>query len=79
MKSAESVVFEILREIHRLGPLRKGALIVARVHPDLATFLEQERSGLLEGAGVTIPGRIEVAADPSLRHGQFGLTIREPD
>ena len=79
MKSAESVVFEILREIHRLGPLRAGALIVARVHPDLATFLEQERSGLLEAAGVTIPGGIEVAADPSLRHGQFGLTIREPD
>jgi ribonuclease G len=79
MKSAESIAFEILREVRRLGPLGEKARVVARVHPDLAAFFGQDPAGLLGGTGVAVAGRLEFAADPSLRHGQFGLTIKEAE
>jgi len=79
LKAADTVVFEILREIRRLGPIKEGARVVARVHPDLAAILDRERSELLGTPGPSTPGRLEIAADTSLRHGQFNLTVREPD
>ncbi len=78
LKSSETMVFEILREIRKLGALREGTRLVARVHPEVAAFLEQERPDLLEAACLPAPGRLEIAADPALRHAEFGLTVKEP-
>jgi ribonuclease G len=77
LKSPETIVFEILREIRKLGPLREGTRVVARVHPEVAGFLEQERPELLGASFLPAPGRLEIAPDPALRNGQFSLTVKE--
>ena len=79
LKAADTVVFEILREIRRLGPIGEGARVVARVHPELASFLAQERPELPGRPGRLAAGGLEIAADPLLRLEQFSLTIKEPD
>ncbi len=78
LKSPETIVFEILRNVRKLGPLREGARVVARVHPEVAGFLVQERPELLGAPFLPAPGQLEIAPDPALRHGQFSLTVTEP-
>jgi ribonuclease G len=76
LKSAETVGFEILREIRKLGPIGETARIVASVHPEVAAFLSRERPEILASPGVA--ARLEIAADPQLRHGQFHLSVVDP-
>jgi ribonuclease G len=78
LKSFETIGFEILREILRLGPLREDARLVVRVHPEVAAFLAQERADLLEASPLSASRRLEILADPALRHAEFGLTVQEP-
>jgi len=49
------------------------------VHPELASFLAQERPELPGRPGRLAAGGLEIAADPLLRPEQFSLTIKEPD
>ncbi len=78
LKSPETIAFEILREVRKLGPLVAGSSVVVHVHADVASFLRQERPELLGGPGSPAAARLEVAVDPVLRHGQFNLTVKEP-
>ena len=79
LKSPETIVYEILREIRRLGPLDAGTRVTARVHPEVASFFEAERQSLFDPGACPWRNRLEVAADAALRHGQFTLTLREAD
>jgi len=52
---------------------------VARVHPEVASFLEEERPGLIDPEAFPARTRLEFEADAALRHGQFTLTLKEAD
>jgi len=52
---------------------------VARVHPEVASFLEEKRPGLIDPEAFPARTRLEFEADAALRHGQFTLTLKEAD
>jgi len=79
LKSPETIVYEILREVRRLGRLEAATRVVARVHPEVASFLEEERPGLIDPEAFPARTRLEFEADAALRHGQFTLTLKEAD
>ncbi len=78
LKSPETILWEILRQVRRLGPVREGARVTARVHPDVAACLGGEQEGLLRGVAPPAWPPLLVLPDPALRHEQFALTVQEP-
>jgi ribonuclease G len=79
LKTTESLVYEILREIQRLGPLDAGTCVVAHVHPEVAASLGPQHAELKDAVACLAPARLEIAADAALRHEQFSLTVRVPE
>jgi ribonuclease G len=79
LKTPETLVFEILREALRMGPLDPGARVVAHVHPDVAASLGPGHAELAEAVARLAPARLEIAADAALRHEKFSLTVRVPE
>jgi len=78
LKSPETILWELLREIRRLGPMREGARVAARVNPDVAAFLQGEGEDLLRGVAPPAWPPLLVLPDPALRPEQFTLTVQEP-
>ena len=79
LKTPETLVFEILREALRLGPLGAGACVVAHVHPDVASSLGPGHAELAGAVASLAPARLEIASDAALRHEQFSLTVQLPE
>ena len=77
LKSPETILHEILREVRKLGPLRERARVVARVHPEVDEFLAGEGGSLLAALKTPPWPRLEVQSDAGLRYEQFTLTVHE--
>jgi ribonuclease G len=78
LKSPETILWEILREIRALGPMGKGARVAARVHPDVAARLAEQGEGLLRGAVSSGPWPpLQFLPDPTLGHEEFALTVQD--
>ena len=79
LKSPETIVFEVLREVRRLGPLAAGTRVVAHVHPQVAALLGEASPGPVGPEAFPGSVRLEIAADDAMRHEQFALTLKERD
>ena len=79
LKSPETILWEILREIRSLGPMPAGTRVSARVHPEVAARLEEQGEGLLRGAGAFAAWPpLQFQPDPALGPEQFALTVLAP-
>ena len=75
LKSPETLYFEILRSVRRIGPSRGGGTARVHVHPGLADALKQaatEMAGAPDGRSLP-PIRFE--ADPSVGHEEFRIVL----
>ena len=79
LKSPETILHEILRDVRRLAPMREGTRVVARVHPEVDASLAAEGAPLLAALATPPWPRLEVQPDPGLRHEQFALAVHEPE
>ncbi len=80
LKSPETILNEILREVRKLGPLRQGARVVARVHSEVDAFLAGEGAGLLAALAKRPGPPLEIRPAEGLRSGEFALIVQEsPD
>jgi ribonuclease G len=75
--SVDSVRIEILRETRRRSGRVGTAVLVARVHPEIAAALAPDAEALAEAAGLE-RGRLAFVADPDLRPDQWSLLTRAP-
>ncbi len=73
IKSAETVYFEIQRELQRLAPVMEGRQLVVRAHPDLADLLEARRHHILDVLAAGHGLRLAVERDAFLDREQFEL------
>jgi len=78
LKSPETILHEILREVRKLQPVRERAHVVARVHPDVEAFLAGDGAPLMAALATVSGPRLEVLAEAGLRNEQFTLTVQEP-
>lgn len=79
LKSPETILWEILREIRSLGPMAAGSRVSARVHPEVAARLEEQGEVLLRGAGsIAAWPPLLFQPDPALGPEQFALTVLAP-
>ena len=72
-KTPQTVLFEIQREIQRIGPQLEGNRLVIRVHPEVADRIEDRRHRFLE---VLPPGRrfeLALERDPALHQEEFDI------
>ncbi|HXU12859.1 MAG TPA: ribonuclease E/G, partial [Candidatus Binatia bacterium] len=80
LKSPETLLWDILREIRNLGPIREGGRVSARLHPEVAARLQEQGEGLMRDARLLLSWPpLEFQADPALGPEQFALTLQEPD
>ncbi len=79
LKSPETLLHEILRDVRKLAPMREGTRVVARVHPEVDAFLSGEGAPLLAALATPPWPRLEIQPDAGLRHEQFTLAVQEPD
>ncbi len=74
-KSPTSVVYEIFRDIRRIGSLPEDQKIVVGVHPAVAELLfDEERQGI-EDLEREFQTKIVVKADPELHLEQYDLVV----
>jgi len=78
VKSPETILHEILRDVRKLAPMRDGTRVVARVHPEVDAYLSGEGASLLAALATPPWPRIEIQPDAGLRHEQFALAVHEP-
>lgn len=74
-KSPTSVVYEIFREIRRIGPLTDEQKIVVGTHPSVAALLQDEEYPGVEELEREFQTKIVVNADLSLHLEQYDLVV----
>jgi Rne/Rng family ribonuclease len=73
IKSAQTVVGEILTEARKLAKSVEGKDVMLRVHPDVAKLLKSHQNKYLEELEEVLRRPVLVKSDPQLHHEKFDL------
>ena len=73
IKSAQTVVSEILTEARKLAKSVEGKDVMLRVHPDVAKLLKSHQNKYLEELEEVLRRPVLVKSDPQLHHEKFDL------
>jgi ribonuclease G len=73
IKSAQTVVSEILTEARKLSKSVEGKDVMLRVHPDVAKLLKSHQNKYLEELEEVLRRPVLVKSDPQLHHEKFDL------
>jgi ribonuclease G len=73
IKSAQTVVSEILTEARKLAKSVEGKDVMLRVHPDVAKLLKSHQNKYLEELEEVMRRPVLVKSDPQLHHEKFDL------
>jgi len=73
IKSAQTVVSEILTEARKLAKSVEGKDVMLRVHPDVAKLLKSHQNKYLEELEEVMRRPVLIKSDPQLHHEKFDL------
>ena len=73
IKSAQTVVSEILIEARKLAKSIEGKDVLLRVHPDVGKVLKSNQNKFLEELEEVLRRPVLIKSDPQLHHEKFDL------